>query len=362
MKTQFGITTLCFCGAAMLSATALCAADPVQNEAPKAPESAKAEAPAANPFLQLPEVIAEGNGIKITREDIRASLMKQIPEGQQIPPLSKEQMERLAFGQSKMLFFMQALTQEIKKAKFDPSEAQIKAFLNEMIAKDPRMGQALAAQGKTVDSLTQEILANPDFKQNLVEQMFVQKTVVIPEITESDAKKYYDANRDKFTTQADDEKTLRASHILIAVQSDADDAAKKAAETKAQEILAKVKADPASFEKLAAEVSDCPSGKMSGGDLGPFQAEQMVPEFSKAVVALKPNEISGIVKTQFGYHIIRRNAPQAARVIPFDEIKDRIVEVLKQEAGQKAFLDYMEKIEKEYGFKLYIPEVKREAL
>ncbi len=358
MKKQFSTAALCFCGAAMLSFAALNAADapkaevpPVQ-PAPAAP--AKAEAAPADPILALPEVIAEGKGIKVTRENVREALMKMVPGGQ-LPPIPAEQMKQFAAGQARMIACEQAIEAEIQKAKFVPTDAEMKEFLVRAIKSQPGLEQSLIAQGKKVDDVVQEVLADSEEKKAIVLQIFIDKIIIGKEATEADAKKFYDENIDKVTIPADGEKTLRASHILIMVDAKATDADKEAAAKKAEEVLAKVKADPASFEKLAAEVSDCPSGKQSGGDLGPFEPERMVPEFSQAAAALKPGEISNVVKTQFGYHIIRRNAPQGAKVIPFAEVKERIVTMLNMKAKQEAFKTYVEKLEKDYEIKILLP-------
>lgn len=356
MKKQFSTAALCFCGAAMLSFAALNAADAPKAEVPPVqPAPAKAEAAPADPFLALPEVIAEGKDIKVTRENVRESLMKMVPNGQ-FPQLPPEQMQRLAAGQAKMIAFMQLLETEIKKANFAPTDAELKDAVIRMIKQQPGLEQSLVAQGKTLDNLVQEVLANAEAKKDLVAQMFLTKNIECKEASEADARKFYDENLDKMTIPADGEKTLRASHILIQVDAKATDADKEAAAKKAEEVLAKVKADPASFEKLASEVSACPSGKQSGGDLGAFEPEQMVPEFSQAAAALKPGEISNVVKTQFGYHIIRRNAPQGAKVLAFAEVKERLVAMLDQKAKQDAFMAYIEKLTREYEIKVLIPE------
>lgn len=87
--------------------------------------------------------------------------------------------------------------------------------------------------------------------------------------------------------------TLKASHILVKNEFEAKDLQKKLADGK-------------SFEELAKDFSLCPSSR-NGGDLGEFSRGRMVPEFEKALLSLKPGEISGVVRTQFGHHLIRRN-------------------------------------------------------
>lgn len=87
--------------------------------------------------------------------------------------------------------------------------------------------------------------------------------------------------------------TLKASHILVKNEFEAKDLQKKISDGK-------------SFEELAKDFSLCPSSR-NGGDLGEFPKGRMVPEFEKALLSLKPGEISGIVRTQFGHHLIKRN-------------------------------------------------------
>lgn len=88
---------------------------------------------------------------------------------------------------------------------------------------------------------------------------------------------------------------IRASHILVTN------------EAFCKELIEKLK-NGSSFEDLAKQFSKCPSGEKKGGDLGSFGKGQMVPQFDNAARKLKVGEISGVVKTQFGYHIIKRTA------------------------------------------------------
>ena len=115
-------------------------------------------------------------------------------------------------------------------------------------------------------------------------------------------KKYYEDNKKSFYTD-----TVTASHILLKTQDDEGKELsaekKKEAKKKAEEALAKVKAGE-DFSKVAKEYSQ-DSSASSGGDLGTFGRNQMVTEFEDAAFAMKPGEISDIVETQYGYHIIK---------------------------------------------------------
>lgn len=115
--------------------------------------------------------------------------------------------------------------------------------------------------------------------------------------------------------------TVSASHILVASKGRTDDEARALAESIRQKLLA-----GEDFEKLAREFSDDPGSKKRGGSLGDFSKGRMVKPFEDAVFALeKPGEISGIVKTGFGYHLIRLDGRKPGRVRSFDEVRDELI-------------------------------------
>ncbi len=169
---------------------------------------------------------------------------------------------------------------------------------------------------------------------NLVEKEIASKAVV----TDADAKKFYDENIDKFKQG----ESIRASHILCGVDPKATDAEKKKAREKAEALLKEIKAGK-DFAELAKNNSTCPS-KAQGGDLGFFGKGQMVPAFENAAFALKPGEVSNVVETQFGYHIIKVTDKKEAGVAKFDEVKNRIESYLKNTKIQKGVMDYVAKL------------------
>ena len=118
--------------------------------------------------------------------------------------------------------------------------------------------------------------------------------------------------------------SVNASHILVD------------SEEKANELLAKINAGEVSFEDAARENSSCPSSE-NGGNLGEFTKGQMVPEFDEAVFAMGVGEIAGPVKTQFGYHLIKLNAKNEAKVYDFEEIKDQLKDMVMKDKQQKAY-------------------------
>ena len=189
---------------------------------------------------------------------------------------------------------------------------------------------ALKSNNITEKELT-ELVRKDLVINNLLEQEVVNK-ITIPD---ADVQKFYNENKDKFKMP----ETYHASHILIAVDPQAKAEEKQKAREKAEAIRKKLVAGE-DFAALAKAESSCPS-KEKGGDLGTFGKGEMVAEFEKATAALKPGELSEVVETQFGYHIIKLVEKKDGGVAKFEEVKDKIANYLKQNATQKAVQDYI---------------------
>jgi peptidyl-prolyl cis-trans isomerase D len=145
------------------------------------------------------------------------------------------------------------------------------------------------------------------------------------QISAEDIQRAYEDNRQQYSTP----EQVRASHILLKTEGKDDAAVKKQAE----DLLAKVKAG-ADFAQLATKFSEDDASKAKGGDLDFFPQGQMVPEFDKVAFSLKPGEISDLVKTQYGYHIIKVTDKKAATTKSLDEVRVQIEDQLKWERAQ----------------------------
>jgi len=145
-------------------------------------------------------------------------------------------------------------------------------------------------------------------------------------ISQQDVQRYYEDNQQQYSTP----EQVRASHILLMTQGKDDADVKK----RAEEILAKAKAPGADFAKLANQYTEEDAGKTKGGDLDYFSKGQMVPEFDKVAFALQPGQTSDIVKTQFGYHIIKVTDKKPATSKSINEVKGQIEDSLKWERAQ----------------------------
>lgn len=165
------------------------------------------------------------------------------------------------------------------------------------------------------------------------EALMEQTTVSAEEI-----KAAYEKNTKNFVTQEE----RRASHILIQVPADAPEAELKAARAKIDAILQQVKRNPADFAKLAREHSQDPGSGPKGGDLGFFPRGAMVKPFEDAVFSLKENQVSDVVRSEFGFHIIRLTGIKPGKVRSLDEARDSIAAELKLQAAGRKFAEAAE--------------------
>jgi parvulin-like peptidyl-prolyl isomerase len=133
-------------------------------------------------------------------------------------------------------------------------------------------------------------------------------------------------------------------HILVHAEANAPAADKEKARAKAEDLLKRIQKGE-DFAKLASENSDDPGSKIRGGDLPPFTHGQMVPAFDKAAFALtKLNELSPVVESPFGYHVIQLVGKEAATVAPFEMVKGQIAEFLKQKQSQQALAAHVQEL------------------
>ena len=152
-----------------------------------------------------------------------------------------------------------------------------------------------------------------------------------PQVTDAEIQSYYDQHKDQY--QVKDQAKVR--HILIAVPAGADAKTDAAAKAKAEDILKQIKAG-GNFAELAGKFSDDPGSKTQGGELGWLNPGQTVPEFDKVAFSLAPGQTSGVVKTQFGYHILQVEDKKTAHLQPLAEVKATIVPLLEQQKGGAA--------------------------
>jgi peptidyl-prolyl cis-trans isomerase C len=252
------------------------------------------------PAKKSGQVIAEVNGTTITTDDFKK-------EAENLPPYLRPMIET-PNGKKELLDNMivrEIILQQAKKDGLDKSPA-------------------VAAK---LEDLKQRVIVEAFLRKKLEEQA---------NVSDADMKKFYDENKDKFKSG----EQVRASHILVK------------SEAEAQEILAQLKKG-GNFEELAKKHS-IDGAAAKGGDLGWFSQGSMIPEFEKVAFGMKEGETSGIVKTKFGYHIIKLTGKRPAGTRSFEESKELIKAKLAPEKQQELLAKLKEDLKK--GAKFSVKE------
>ncbi len=144
---------------------------------------------------------------------------------------------------------------------------------------------------------------------------------------------------------------VRARHILIRSSKTDSMKTQSEAKKKAEMVLKKLK-EGSDFTELAREYSDDPGSRERGGDLGYFAKGDMVPEFEKAAFSLNVGEISGIVQTEFGFHIIKLEEKKAARKISYEELKNDLTDFILAKNAEKKYAEWLKKLRSEANIKI----------
>jgi peptidyl-prolyl cis-trans isomerase D len=211
---------------------------------------------------------------------------------------------------------------EVQVARFDtadfagkvnPTDADLEAFYKA----NPAMFQAPE---------------QADIEYVMLDAESIMKTLPV---NEQDLKTYYEQNVSRIGGQEE----RRASHILIAAGKDAPAAERAKAKAKAEEVLAQAKKSPDSFAELAKKYSQDPGSAVKGGDLDYFTRGAMTKPFEDAAFALKPGEISGIVESEFGFHVIKLTDVKAPKQKTFEEMRPELEAELKKQQAQKKFAE-----------------------
>lgn len=297
----------------------------------------------------LPAVVADVNGLKITNEELKraasAAQSKAARSGQRFaltPGFYKQVLDELVTDR--------VLQQDAKAAGFTASAPEIDAQLAMIKSRLP-----------SEDAYKQVLQANnvseERFRESLGKGIVVQKYVrerLVPavKVSDEDVQKFYDGNKPQFAVP----EQVHVRHILAKVEPGAAPADKAKAKEKAQDLLKKAQGGE-DFAQLASQNSDDPVSKARGGDIGYVSRGKTPPDFEKAVFALtKPGELSGIVESQFGYHIlqlIERKQPSVMQLD--DQVKKNIARVLQERKALESLRGRVEALRAGGKVKTYLP-------
>ena len=196
--------------------------------------------------------------------------------------------------------------------------------------------------------LTEEQLKGQIAREFLIRKLVASEIGAKVDLSEADSRKYYASHAGEFRSP----ERVRARHILIKVAKEDSAKSKVAARQKLENIKQRIMAGE-EFSQLAKKHSQGPSSKR-GGDLGYFARGSMVKSFEEVAFRLAPNEVSEIVETQFGYHLIKVLDHREAGVPGFDEVKKEIANRLRQQRIQKLLESYVAKLKKRSKIEIFL--------
>jgi len=313
------------------------------------PKKTAAEEETGKPLVldtaSIPEIIAEING-KPLKKDAYVRSLEAFKKNMERSgnPISQSRFEAIKGMMLDNFINSEVLLQQAEKEGLKVDDAEVEKNLDLIKKNFPNeeaFQSTLKEQGLNVDEIKK------DLRKNLLIQMLVNDKVLKNiKITDEEVRKHYDLNQLEF----EQPERVRASHILIRFDPNGAPEQKAEAKKKIEEIIDQLK-QGADFGMLASKYSEDPGSKAQGGDLGFFPRGRMVPAFEKAAFETEPGQLSDIVESQFGYHVIKVFEKRPAGVESFEEAKPRIEAKLKREKTQKEVRVYVGKLREEMNVK-----------
>lgn len=293
--------------------------------------------------------IAEVNGVAISSQVFKAevqSILERIAEGGQQPTQNQiAEATRAVFDkfvEAELLYQASQRQGVVVDAAAVDSEMETvkKQFRNEK-----EFQTALQQWGISENIFKQELTRNMTV-QRFLEEEFINKTTV----SDQESRDYYDANREKFIKPAQ----ARASHILFKIDQETTEKMKDTQMARLVTLREKL-VNGADFAELAKEFSDCPSSGQ-GGDLGYFGRGQMIKPFEDAVFAMQAGDLSNIVETAFGYHLIKVVERQDEILLEYGDVKEHIANLLKGQILQQNIRNYVASLKEQATIKSFLVE------
>ncbi|HAV63005.1 MAG TPA: hypothetical protein DCY13_11645 [Verrucomicrobiales bacterium] len=292
---------------------------------------AGATAVAADPLF-ADKVIVKGDGFQITQSQLDQAFTQRkaqmVALGRQVPEEARPMIEKETID---LLILKNILLKRATPA--DREEAKKIVDSQVALAPEGSLGQNARLLGISEEDFRKELLEQ-NIATLVVDREFKPKVVV----TEEMSRKFYNENLARFEMP----ERVRAAHVLLATKSpdgeDISDEAKKAKLETARKVLERAKKGE-DFAALAKEFSEDPGSKDTGGEYT-FPRGQMVPEFEKTAFAMEPGQVSELVTTQFGYHIIKLHEKLPAQVQPFNEAETNIKAFLGRQELQRMLHEF----------------------
>ena len=281
----------------------------------------------------LPDVVARVNGVEITREvlvDEAEAAYEQLRQLGQSPPLDAA-FYRNALDQRIASILLEAEAESRGLAATSEEIEQRFAEARSQFESEEAFQRRLETQGLTPQT------AKAELAQEISRYKYIE-SVIVPsiEITDEAMRSFYEQNL-RHMRQPE---RMKLRHVLVQVPAGASEEERQQARQRAEAVLKRAQGGE-DFAALAREHSD-DGTREQGGELPWIQRGQTLPPFEGAAFALQPGELSGVVETQLGFHVIQAVDHQAERVAEFDEVKDRIQMVLQSEEAQDRLRETVE--------------------
>ena len=333
----------------LLAASAWTFPQPGRAAEPSAAETAAQPTPATKPADLFPDTaVAKGKNFEIKRSQLDDAVTSikatAVARGQQIPPEQLVMMEQQVLERLIQIQLLLAKATDADKAK--GQETSVKRFDNvkTRAGSDEALNRQLKSVGMTQEQLRAKMLEEATAEAVLERELKIN-------VSDEEVKKFYEENPARF----EQPEMVRVNHILLMTRNSTNNTelteTQKTAKHKEMEGILKRARDGEDFTKLAREYSEDAASKEKGGEYT-FPRGQMVPEFEAAAFSLNTNQVSDIVTTQFGYHIIKLSEKIPARKTELAKVNQDIKDYLKGQAVQKELPQYMEKVKKEAGVEI----------
>lgn len=295
---------------------------------------------------KVPDVVATINGVKISGVEFSKGLQSYKKRlammGQQVPPEHTKEINKTIIDD---LVSRELLIQNCNKTGIKVSDDELNkemASIKARFQNEEQFNQVIKSQNLTMDDVKSDVrkaLAIKKLMKNDIEDKV--------SVDEKAVNEYYKNNSTKFV----EGESVKASHILLMVDKNATKDAKETAKKKIDGLLIRARKGE-DFAKLAKENSDDKGSGQNGGDLGFFSKGMMVPNFEKAAFSLKKDEVSDVVETEFGYHVIKLIDKKPERTIPLSEVHDKLKNYLKSMEVNKKLSEYLADLRKKADVKV----------
>ena len=285
-------------------------------------------------------IAAVVNDELITLRELDREYALLLKEQEKRGPVSPDVAARLKRDLLAAMIDKKLIKQKLKELNIVISEEEVRQSIED-IKRQNKMSQealtaALLAQGISFDQYRAQMKEELE-RIRLMSQEVKSKI----QVGEREIREYYDANSAAFS----EEPTYRARHIFLKVDKKASNDEIKKIMAKAADVMAEAK-NNSDFAALATKYSDDPGAAKDGGDLGTFKKGDMLPEIESAVITMMPGEVSELVTTPAGFHIIKLEEKSAGKLKPFETVKAAINDLLYRKKSEERFKQWAEELRK----------------